>query len=234
MAPLDQVDHFVKGQRRSPFSAAAAGEHPRRPRGPVETPGGRTYIARGLGGVNEKRFEEETLNLIRQKRAEGTPITFADVSLTAARIGVPVVIFVLWTRYGMHMSWSDIAQYWLRQLGINAIFTYFNLPWFTPIPCPRVRVTDRVCLPSRVRRGGSSATCRTRSNRPILRRWSRWDRGVQAVTMVTMVTTVATVTTVTTTATATTATTALAPVVHQFWGCLQLASQPTFWSHAGS
>ena len=47
------------------------------------------HIARGLGGVNEKRFEEETLNLIRQKRAEGTPITFADVSLTAARIGVP-------------------------------------------------------------------------------------------------------------------------------------------------
>ena len=40
MAPLDQVDHFIVGPSwRSPFSAAAAGEHPRRPRGPVDTPG---------------------------------------------------------------------------------------------------------------------------------------------------------------------------------------------------
>ena len=40
MAPLDQVDHFIVGPSwRSPFSAAAAGEHPRRPRGPVDYPG---------------------------------------------------------------------------------------------------------------------------------------------------------------------------------------------------
>ena len=40
MAPLDQVDHFVTTPYyRPPFSAAAAGEHPRRPRGPVDTPG---------------------------------------------------------------------------------------------------------------------------------------------------------------------------------------------------
>ena len=40
MAPLDQVDHFIIGPYwRPPFSAAAAGEHPRRPRGPVDTPG---------------------------------------------------------------------------------------------------------------------------------------------------------------------------------------------------
>ena len=41
MAPLDQVDHFITGPyRRPPFSAAAAGVHPRRPRGPVDPPGG--------------------------------------------------------------------------------------------------------------------------------------------------------------------------------------------------
>ena len=40
MAPLDQVDHFITTPYyRPPFSAAAAGEHPRRPRGPVDYPG---------------------------------------------------------------------------------------------------------------------------------------------------------------------------------------------------
>ena len=40
MAPLHQVHHFIIGPYwRPPFSAAAAGEHPRRPRGPVDTPG---------------------------------------------------------------------------------------------------------------------------------------------------------------------------------------------------
>ena len=82
----------------------------------------------------QKKMELETRRLIAKKEADGTMITRADITRTALRLGVPVSFYVLWMRYWNHMSWDDIAGFALYQLGINSIYKYFNLPWYTPTP----------------------------------------------------------------------------------------------------
>ena len=68
MAPLHQVHHFIIGPYwRPPFSAAAAGEHPRRPRGPVDTP-----------GPKHKRWHKQQRQLEKEHQiVESTPTAWS-------------------------------------------------------------------------------------------------------------------------------------------------------------
>ena len=73
MAPLDQVDHFITTPYyRPPFSAAAAGEHPRRPRGPVDYPGFQVCMVFNMPHVPEGNSVID-VSVVCPKDEEGYP-----------------------------------------------------------------------------------------------------------------------------------------------------------------